>query len=137
VIAYVSAAFADWKEVRVVQEVVQEMGYIIEDDWTEAAIKESDAKVEWKGGIPVDVQKEIADEHIRASEACHLHVLVCGLNFKDCYGGIGEHFVAQYCGADCDVISPPRNSVFHHRDRVRVFETFDAWRQFMEGGRRS
>lgn len=126
-IAYVSAAFGDWREARLVQDVLIGLGYDIDDDWTRAAEYPDALRQEHKDEIPDVLQRGIADGHVRASEMCDLHVLVCGPNFGSCFGGIGEHFIAQYTGSTCHVIAPPRNSVFFKRDRVTVFESLVEW----------
>lgn len=130
-IAYVSAAFGDWAPAREAQKVLLELGYVIEGDWTEAAEQAGALVAEHKDEIPANIQRDIADEHIRASVACHLHVLVCGPNFDSALGAIGEHFIAQYEGANCHVITPPRNSVFFKRERVQVFYSFRTWETWM------
>lgn len=135
-IAYVSAAFGDWREARGVQEVLLALDYVIEDDWTQAAERPDSMRQEHQNEIPPHVQREIAEEHIRASVSCDLHVLVCGPNFGSCFGGIGEFFVAQYTGAICHVIAPPRNSVFFNLEDVVVFESITTWFEYMESGRR-
>lgn len=126
-IAYVSAAFGDWREARSVQDVLIELGYVIEDDWTEAAEKDGALQTEHRDEIPAGTQREIAKEHVRAAVACDLHVLVCGPNFASCLGGIGEFFLAQHEGAQCHVIAPPRNSVFFKLERVQVFDSIVHW----------
>lgn len=127
-IAYVSAAFGDWREARAVQNVLLQRGYVIEDDWTEAAEHPDALASEHEDLIDHVTQREIAEEHVRAAVACHLHVLVCGPNFGSCFGGIGEFFLAQFTDAECHVISPPRNSVFFRLSNVNVWPSFEAWR---------
>jgi hypothetical protein len=129
--AYVSAAFGDWLEARAVQKVLIFNGYIIQDDWTLDAEKVGSRDKEWTGEISHEDQLSIAGEHIKAATTCNRHVLVCGPTFKDCFGGIGEFFLALNSVAQCDVIAPPRNSVFFHLPNVKVFESFDKWKESM------
>lgn len=125
--AYVAGRFSDWQKVREVQAVLRAHGYEITYDWTVHAEPKDARQKEWKGELPVDVQRNAALLDLHAARDADLLVLVCEDDMAGALGCYVEFGAAAVAGREIHVIAPPRGSIFWHLPNVRVFCYRETW----------
>jgi hypothetical protein len=135
--AYVAAAFDDWRKADECRSVLGGAGYELLGDWTEHARMAfeqdgSASTAEHRGELSPAYQVAAAHSLMFCASSCDLLVLRCAPNFHKAFGAIGEFFIAVDRGAECHVITPPRHSIVFSLANVHVFESFDAWKTYVE-----
>jgi hypothetical protein len=125
--AYVAGRFGDWQTIRRVQTFLRDRGYSITYDWTVHAEPKDARDQEWKGALPVDVQRTAALTDLAAAGDADLLVLVCEQDMAGALGCYVEFGAAAVAGRVIHVIAPPRGSIFWHLPTVETFCSIEAW----------